>query len=120
MGDLHSVSREKTNEPLIRSSEQKPPQPIVKWAGGKRWLANRVKKLKPEKWQGRYYEPFFGGGAMFFALQPERATLSDANKELIATYTAVRNDPKGVIALLNSYTHDEGFFYKLRNRVVRS
>src|ERR1051325_1735373 len=96
------------------------PRPFVKWAGGKRWLTTYVEKLTPEKWTGRYYEPFVGGGALFFALQPKRATLSDANEELITTYRAIRDNPGDVIRTLRAYPFGERFFYHLRERTPRA
>lgn len=95
-------------------------RPVVKWAGGKQWLAPAAPHLIPEKFTGRYYEPFFGGGAFFFALEPALATLSDQNEVLISTYHALRNDIGGVIRLLSSYPHDEEFYYRMRARSPRS
>src|SRR5579862_9739653 len=68
-----------------RAASISPPnvRPIVKWAGGKQWLAAAAPALTPPNWAGRYYEPFLGGGAFFFALEPGRATLSDRNGDLI-------------------------------------
>ena len=66
--------------------------PTVKWAGGKRALVDTLVALLPEKF-GRYYEPFFGGGALFCALQPEAATIGDTNPGLMALYKKVRDEP---------------------------
>ncbi len=95
-------------------------QPVVKWAGGKQWLAVAAPLLTPPRWTGRYYEPFVGGGAFFFALKPSRATLSDRNSELITAYRALRNDPEGVIRLLSRYPYEADFYYRLRARTPRS
>ncbi len=103
-------------ETVLRPSTQ----PLIKWAGGKQWLALAAPQLVPSNWCGRYYEPFFGGGAFFFALEPKKATLSDLNQELIETYRAVRADSEGVIRLLNTYPYDKNFYYKLRNRSPRN
>src|SRR5262245_29927076 len=67
-------------------------KPPFKWAGGKRWLAAAAPKLAPTDWRGRYFEPFMGSGAFFFSLTPRRATLSDTNSELVATYVALQAD----------------------------
>ena len=56
--------------------------PLVKWPGGKRRLLPQILDVVPAEFD-RYYEPFFGGGALFFALQPRRSTLSDANSDLV-------------------------------------
>ncbi|HKW30818.1 MAG TPA: Dam family site-specific DNA-(adenine-N6)-methyltransferase [Verrucomicrobiae bacterium] len=102
------------------SPSSTPARPFIKWAGGKRWLAAHVEKIKPKAWNGRYFEPFVGGGALFFALQPKKATLSDANKELIATYLAIRNNPDDVIQLLQSFPFGKRFFYRLRDQNPRA
>ncbi len=94
-------------------------QPIVKWAGGKQWLACAAPLLAPLGWSQRYFEPFLGGGAFFFSLEPGRATLSDYNQELIATYRAVRDNPLAIIRLLRTYTYDEQFYYAMRARRPR-
>jgi DNA adenine methylase len=103
----------------VLAKEKTEPLPFVKWAGGKRWLAAQIGKIKPQGWSGRYYEPFVGGGALFFALQPKRATLSDANADLIATYLAIKEDPDAVIETLRTYPFDEEFFYRLRDQNPR-
>jgi DNA adenine methylase len=91
-------------------------QPILKWAGGKQWLAPAAPYLAPTAWTGGYYEPFVGGAAFFFALEPGRATLSDRNAELIRTYRALRDDTAGVVKLLCRYPFDSDFYYRMRNR----
>jgi DNA adenine methylase len=95
-------------------------RPVVKWAGGKQWLAYAAETLAPGKWTGRYIEPFLGGGAFFFALRPRIAYLSDANHELIRTYEALRDDPDSVVDLLERYPYDEKFYYALRSKRPRT
>lgn len=73
--------------------------PFLKWAGGKRWLADRLVAMLSTG-SGTYIEPFLGGGAIFFALRPKRAILSDANSELINTYVALTRDHDRVAQLL--------------------
>jgi DNA adenine methylase len=77
------------------------PAPFLKWAGGKRQLLPRILDLAPARIE-TYYEPFVGGGAVFFALAAEnrfsRAVLGDANPELVSCYATVRDDVAGVIA----------------------
>ncbi len=106
----------------IVSREIFPPEvkPVVKWAGGKQWLAPAAPHLIPGKFAGRYFEPFLGGGAIFFAVEPAHATLSDRNEALIAAYRALRSDTEGVIRLLSSYPHDKDFYYRMRVRSPRS
>ena len=110
-GSGRSVSRELV-QPLVR--------PVVKWAGGKQWLASAAPHLIPDSFAGRYYEPFLGGAAFFFALEPAVATLSDRNNDLITTYRALRDDAEAVIRLLAGYPHDKDFYYAMRSRVPRS
>ena len=65
--------------------------PIVKWVGGKRQLMFELLKNMPKSYN-RYFEPFIGGGALFFELQPENAYISDMNEELINLYSVVRDN----------------------------
>jgi DNA adenine methylase len=88
-------------------------RPFVKWAGGKRQLLRELLKHVPSRY-GRYFEPFIGGGALFFALRPSLATLADMNERLIRTYTGVKDDVDRVVELLKTYPHDEKFFYRMR------
>lgn len=83
-------------------------KPFLRWAGGKRWLARRVANLAPRDY-GTYFEPFLGGGAVFFELTPERAIISDLNRDLILAYRWVRRNPNALIASLTSsiYGPDE-------------
>ncbi len=109
----HSIAEDL---PLARPSVK----PFVKWPGGKQWLAGAAPHLVPAKWSGRYYEPFVGGAAFFFALEPGRATLSDRNRELMATYRAIRINTEGVIRLLRGYPYDEKYYYRMRDASPRS
>jgi DNA adenine methylase len=80
------------------------PAPFLKWPGGKRALLKTLRPLLPEfETMRSYYEPFLGGGAMFFEMAGYHAHLSDANAELIATWRAVRDDVEGVIAALETF-----------------
>ena len=79
-------------------------KPFLKWAGGKTSLLPELLKAAPEPIE-TYYEPFVGGGALFFALQAEgrfrRAVLSDSNRELINAYVQVRDNVEGLIRALS-------------------
>jgi len=78
-------------------------KPFLKWAGGKTALLPELLKAAPQEIE-TYYEPFLGGGALFFALQAQgrfkRAVLSDSNKELINAYVQVRDNVDGLIRAL--------------------
>jgi DNA adenine methylase len=94
-------------------------RPFIKWAGGKRQLLPALIEHVPRKY-GRYFEPFVGGGALFFALAPPSAVLADMNQRLIRTYKGVRDHVDTVIRLLARYPHDAKFFYRLRENDVDS
>lgn len=107
------------------ADEQKPPEdnstgarPFLKWVGGKRSILPMLLARMPEQY-GTYREPFIGGGALFFAVQPTRACISDINFHLILAYQAVRDDLDGLIAQLNLHAknHDKTHFYKARGRL---
>ena len=90
-------------------------RPIVKWAGGKSRLVPELIRRGPQRFE-RYFEPFLGGGALFFALAPKRAVLGDANPALIATYRAVARDLPGVLGHLEQLRrHDEERYYRVRD-----
>ncbi len=75
-------------------------RPFLKWPGGKRWLCPALLEIISGIKFGCYFEPFLGGGALFFALSPDRAVLSDVNPHLINVYKQVRRVPHKLIAEL--------------------
>ncbi len=89
-------------------------QPFLKWAGGKRQLLTEIKKYIPQK-VNTYYEPFIGGGALLFELQPKKAIINDVNSELINCYTVVRDSVQELINDLQRYRNDENFYYETRD-----
>lgn len=95
------------------------PRPVLKWAGGKSQLAQLILERLPARIR-TYHEPFFGGGAVFFALARqkrfEHAVLSDVNPELIDVYRAVRDDVEGVIRRLKKMHSSEEEFYRIRDQ----
>lgn len=89
--------------------------PILKWMGGKRQLLPEIRKHIPDDIESvRYYEPFFGGGAVLFDLKPRNAVISDINCELINVYQVIKSHPEELIAELQKYPHDKDYFYKIR------
>ncbi|MBL7057813.1 DNA adenine methylase [Patescibacteria group bacterium] len=93
------------------------PQPFVKWVGGKRSLINELIKRLPKNFNS-YYEPFIGGGALFFSLcnKLEKAILIDKNLELVITYNAIKKQPKKLIERLKQHArnHSETHYYFVR------
>ena len=77
-------------------------KPFTKWTGGKRQLLPILKDLMPKAYD-TYYEPFIGGGALFFDLKPEKAVINDFNKELIYAYNEIRLNPKKLVSLLREH-----------------
>lgn len=87
--------------------------PLLKWPGGKRGLLKFLLPLIPTQYRD-YYEPFVGGGALFFALRPNRAYLADRNADLISTYRQVRDSPEVVIKSLQRLRNTEEDYYLVR------
>jgi DNA adenine methylase len=90
--------------------------PLFRWAGGKRSLLKHLLPLLPDSY-GTYYEPFFGGGALFFALQPQVAVLSDLNPDLINCYRQVRDRPNEVIEHLGRLKNTREDYYSIREQI---
>ena len=88
--------------------------PIVKWVGGKRQLMFELLKNMPKTYN-RYFEPFIGGGALFFELQPDNAYISDMNEELINLYQVVRDEVDELIYDLQKHDISKEYFMEIRN-----
>lgn len=88
--------------------------PIVKWVGGKRQLLFELLKNMPKTYN-RYFEPFIGGGALFFELQPDNAYISDMNEELINLYSVVRDSVDELIEDLSKHEISKEYFLEIRN-----
>lgn len=109
------------NASIIKNGNAKP---FLKWAGGKKKLLNDLLKVIPAEYNN-YFEPFLGSGALFFALQPHKAHLSDLNKELINTYTQIKINSDEVIKFLKQMNFDSDNYYKIRamktnNNILRA
>lgn len=103
------------------SEEALPVEPFLKWPGGKRSLLQQLTKSFPsQSEQSTYFEPFLGGGAVFFSLRPRHAVLSDINSDLIEVYQAVRDEVDAVICHLSKMKYDEITYYKVRKSNPRS
>ena len=88
--------------------------PFVKWVGGKRQLMFELLKNMPQNYN-RYFEPFIGGGALFFELQPDNAYISDMNEELINLYQVVRDNVDELITNLQKHNISKEYFMEIRN-----
>lgn len=99
-------------------------KPFLKWVGGKTQLLSQLKELYPPKYNN-YFEPFLGGGAVFFDTNPPRTHLNDSNKTLVFAYKYIKNNPQKLISKLTKlqdayYKKDEvareDFYYAIRGR----
>jgi len=90
------------------------PRPFLKWVGGKSQLLGALRELVPEDIE-TYFEPFLGGGALFFDVQPSQAVIADLNPELVDCFTAVRDRLDRVIGHLEGHIYEKGHFYAVRD-----
>lgn len=93
------------NNPLV--------SPAVKWVGGKRQLLQDILKHIPDRYS-TYYEPFVGGGAVLFHLQPEKIVINDINEELMSVYNVICNNVEELIEDLKKHKNESDYFYKIR------
>lgn len=98
----------------MRHSKKQLIAPVLKWAGGKRQLLDTLIPLVPKDYSV-YCEPFVGGGALFFALQPQSACINDVNHELIRVYTVIKNDVDVLIEQLKQFQNNKDQFYEIRS-----
>lgn len=97
--------------------------PVIKWVGGKRQLLPTIRSMLPKTF-GKYFEPFFGGGALFCDIQPDNAVINDCNKSLVGMYKQIKKDPNAVCAALydfqeqynskSSMEEKDALYYKFR------
>lgn len=88
--------------------------PIVKWVGGKRQLLDSLVSLLPQK-ISYYCEPFLGGGALFFQIQPQKAVVNDINSDLMTVYQVIKDDVDALIESLKTYRNTPEQFYRIRD-----
>ena len=94
-------------------------RPFLRWAGSKRRLLKHLVPLIPGQF-GKYYEPFLGGGSLFFFLCPERAEISDASASLMDIYRAIKRDPEGVLEFLRPLRPSRSAFEKIKEMTPAS
>lgn len=88
--------------------------PVVKWVGGKRQLLPQILPLIPKR-MSAYCEPFLGGGAVLFALQPRRALVNDLNQDLITVYRVIKENADALIEHLSHHENTPEYFYRIRD-----
>jgi DNA adenine methylase len=96
---------------------------FLRWAGGKVHSADRLITFLPKNYyEGTYWEPFLGGGSMFFALSPPAAVLSDLNNHLIHCFKMVRNYPEKIYTYLGEFerSDSEATYYNIRTEYNKS
>lgn len=90
-------------------------KPFTKWTGGKRKLLPVLREKLPQNYN-RYFEPFIGGGALFFDIAPKEAVINDFNGELINSYIQIKNNPTQLIELLKGHQESNNKEYYLEVR----
>jgi len=88
-------------------------KPVLKWAGGKQALADRLIRFFPKDFS-RYYEPFVGGASVLLTLQPGKAVIGDLNDWLLDTYIAIRTDHASVAKNLDMMINTKEEFERIR------
>ena len=88
--------------------------PVVKWVGGKRQLLDEITPLLPKRITS-YCEPFLGGGAVLFSIQPTRAIVNDLNQDLITVYEVIRDDVESLLESLKKHENTAEYFYAIRD-----
>ena len=89
-------------------------QPFIKWVGGKRQVLNDLISSMPKTYK-RFYEPFIGGGALFFHIMPKNGYISDINPDLINLYEVVRDNVHELVEDLRKHENEEEYYYSIRN-----
>lgn len=119
----HSIPAPYSTEKAAEKIAEKP-KPFVKWVGGKRQLIKQFRDMglyPPDEFdpmKNSFFEPFVGGGAVFFDLLPEKAYLSDMNFDLVTTYNVIKNDVESLIKSLKKHAHNKEYFLKVRAQKV--
>lgn len=99
--------------------EIKTVKPFLRWAGGKTWFTKQILNFLPPDFKN-YYEPFVGGGSVFFFLKSQglikhKAYLSDSNAELINSYKVIKNNSESLFKLLKAHKNSEEEYYRMRS-----
>jgi len=114
------VIPEAPRKPAAKSRQKDPlVQPFVKWVGGKRQLLPEIRAAFPD-YRGRYFEPFLGGGAVFFDHAPKRAVVGDLNGELINCYQVIRDFPEELLEDVRRHENTSDYFYALSQQEIET
>ncbi|WP_135535853.1 DNA adenine methylase [Halostella pelagica] len=89
-------------------------EPVLKWAGGKRQLLSEITARFPVD-SDRYHEPFVGGGAVFFHVEPDGGTINDINERLVNFYRVIRESPDALVAENRTHEHSDDYYYDARD-----
>jgi DNA adenine methylase len=89
-------------------------KPFLKWAGGKSKLLPELLARFPQDVE-TYFEPFLGGGSVFFGASPKRAVLADSSAELVNAFNVVRNDIDALLIELAGHKFTKSYFYRIRS-----
>lgn len=90
-------------------------RPFTKWTGGKRQLLTELEARLPKSFD-TYYEPFIGGGALFFHLIPQKAVINDYNSEIINCYKVIKENPHELVRELGIHASRNSKEYYLEIR----
>ena len=115
---LESLNYELTIKKLTKEDKEYEIHPVVKWAGGKTQILNDLIKYFPCSFN-TYYEPFFGGGALFFKIQPKKFVINDLNTDLMSIYSCFLNDELYINLIkelkIHEKNHSEEYYYAIRD-----
>lgn len=98
---------------LFNDNDYVKAKPVLKWAGGKTQMLKILNENKPLKYN-RYIEPFIGGGAFFFDIEPINGVIADVNPELINLYKVIAEDVEKLILELQEMKNEEDYYYMMR------
>lgn len=122
---FHNADKTRLFEDATRIVNEKS-KPFVKWVGGKRQLLRQFRDMglyPPDDFDpatNTYFEPFVGGGAVFFDLLPKKAELSDLNNELVTTYNIIKNDTDRLIESLKKHKYEKEYYLEMRAKYPKS
>ncbi len=96
-----------------------PVEPFLKWPGGKRWIAPLLSEIVEPLLLKDYFEPFLGGGALFFHLRPLRALLSDINPDLVLCMRSVKRNVEDIVRTIRRWPNKRKCYDQVRSRQPR-